>query len=706
MVLNTQPELDWLGIEAMRMPLTLMMAIGKAAVNLAGAGHISDALEIAKAVWDLWEGSPQERIDELEAVVQAHDDEVKLAIEQVVSELAGGEPAPVRMKLATFLTHVPARIRQSQRRPADPSGRTIRRGLVLSRPEDLVPFIPDQLPRFQPGDRPLGGVDWVLVELLGIGGFGEVWKAKHAHFDAFHPVALKFCTDLQARERLLKHEAKVCARVMRQGPHPGIVSLKATYLSADPPCLEYEYVEGGDLGGLILDWHRQAEKPSPQQVAGAMLQIAETVAFAHRLDPPIVHRDLKPANILVQRSRGGEIEFRVTDFGIGGIAVARAIQANRLPTSPSQFLTEAMRGSGTTLYASPEQLRPDHDPDPRDDVHALGVIWYQMLTGDLTRGRPGGTAWRRRFLGQGMSAAMLDLLESCFEDEADRPADAAFLAKELRTLLKPAPRPDPIVVPPPQKHVVPPPQKDVVNSIGMKLKLIPAGEFRMGSTEYDSEKPIHLVTISRPFYLGVCPVTQGEYMQLIKKNPSHFSGNDRLPVENVSWFEAVAFCNELSRKEGLKPFYTINGESVEAADWNGPGYRLPTEAEWEYACRAGKPTRFSFGDDEKLLGEHAWYNENSGNQTHPVGAKKPNPFGLYDVHGNVGEWCWDWFDASYYNNESSHIDPKGPKTGKLRVLRGGSWYYLAFNLHSAYRYGLAPAERDQFYGFRLARTYY
>ena len=193
------------------------------------------------------------------------------------------------------------------------------------------------------------------------------------------------------------------------------------------------------------------------------------------------------------------------------------------------------------------------------------------------------------------------------------------------------------------------------------------------------------MTISRPFYLGVYPVTQHEYMQMIKKNPSHFSGNDRLPVESVSWFDAVAFCNELSRKEGLKPFFTINGQSVEVPDWNGPGYRLPTEAEWEYACRAGTTTRFSFGDDEELLGEHAWYDQNSGDQTHPVGEKKPNPFGLFDMHGNVWEWCWDWFDASDYNNELVHIDPRGPKTGKARVLRGGSWNNGAFYLRSARR---------------------
>jgi formylglycine-generating enzyme required for sulfatase activity len=245
----------------------------------------------------------------------------------------------------------------------------------------------------------------------------------------------------------------------------------------------------------------------------------------------------------------------------------------------------------------------------------------------------------------------------------------------------------------------------VTNSIGMKLKLIPAGEFQMGSTEHDDEMPIHLVTISRPLYLGVYPVTQREYMQLIKKNPSHCSGNERLPVERVSWFDAVGFCNGLSRKEGLKPFFTIKGQSVQVPDWNGPGYRLPTEAEWEYACRAGTSTRFSFGDDEKVSGVHAWYNQNSGSRTHPVGEKKPNPFGLFDMYGNAWEWCWDCFDASY-NKYTTHVDPIGPKTGKARVLRGGSCFSNAFNLRSAYRGWNAPAECNDLYGFRLARTYH
>ena len=264
----------------------------------------------------------------------------------------------------------------------------------------------------------------------------------------------------------------------------------------------------------------------------------------------------------------------------------------------------------------------------------------------------------------------------------------------------------------------------ITNSIGMKLKLIPAGRFKMGSPEDDKsasnhldEKPLHEVTLTRPFYLGVYEVTQGEFNQITGRGYSYFSAvgagksqveglaTDRLPVDTVSWLETIQFCNKLSVKEGLKPFYDIDGNRARVSDWGGEGYRLPTEAEWEYACRAGTTTRFCFGDDEKLIGEQAWHAQNSSGRTHPVGEKKPNPFGLFDMHGNNWEWCWDWYDAKYYNSESASVDPKGPEAGDSHVHRGGSWMNRVLDLRSAMRRAGAPAERYGFYGFRVARNH-
>jgi formylglycine-generating enzyme required for sulfatase activity len=179
----------------------------------------------------------------------------------------------------------------------------------------------------------------------------------------------------------------------------------------------------------------------------------------------------------------------------------------------------------------------------------------------------------------------------------------------------------------------------ITNPLGMKLNLIPPGEFAMGSPKSEpgrwDDETQHLVKITKPFYLSAHEVTQAQYEQVMGKNPSYFSvsGNGKgrvsgdtsqLPVERVSWNDAVEFCRKLSDEEGVE-------------------YRLPTEAEWEYACRAGTTTAYSFGNDVAQLGEYAWYADNSENTSHAVGEKKPNAWGLYDMHGNVWEWCQDWF---------------------------------------------------------------
>ncbi|MBE3098690.1 MAG: formylglycine-generating enzyme family protein [Planctomycetes bacterium] len=208
----------------------------------------------------------------------------------------------------------------------------------------------------------------------------------------------------------------------------------------------------------------------------------------------------------------------------------------------------------------------------------------------------------------------------------------------------------------------------------MKLVLIPAGKFMMGEG-----KDQHEVTISKPFYMGVTEVTQAQYEAVMGTNPSHFKGATN-PVETVSWNDATEFCKKLSEK---------TRQTV----------RLPTEAEWEYACRAGTATAFSFGDSDSALGDYAWYTSNSGNTTHPVDQKKPNAWGLFDMHGNVWEWCADWWRRDYPNGAVT--DPQGPASGPYRVLRGGSWSSSPDYCRSAGRISTPPGDRDCFCTFRV-----
>jgi formylglycine-generating enzyme required for sulfatase activity len=239
------------------------------------------------------------------------------------------------------------------------------------------------------------------------------------------------------------------------------------------------------------------------------------------------------------------------------------------------------------------------------------------------------------------------------------------------------------------------PPKEITNSIGMKLVLIPKGTFMMGSPESEEgrqkDETQHEVTISKDYYLGVYEVTQSEYQQVMNKNPSNFQGekikgdSSPHPVDQVSWNDAVEFCKRLS---GLP-------EEKKA----GRVYRLPTEAEWEYACRAGSTTAYSFGESSQSLGDYAWFSNNSDDRTHPVGQKKPNAWGLYDMHGNVWEWCSDWY-GQYPKGAVS--DPAGPKEGSSRVYRGGCWDYEAAICRSAYRYWYTPVVRNSHFGFRLA----
>jgi formylglycine-generating enzyme required for sulfatase activity len=271
-----------------------------------------------------------------------------------------------------------------------------------------------------------------------------------------------------------------------------------------------------------------------------------------------------------------------------------------------------------------------------------------------------------------------------------------------------------------------------------ELVYLPGGSFLMGDEQgLDREKPVHAVRLDA-FAIGRTPVTWGEYRRFCEATDTHSpawlergsqyhleTGSSDyyrrrgvvadvldLPVVGITWDDAVAYCAWLSEQTGER-------------------YALPTEAQWEYACRAGTTTRWSCGDDERALAEHAWYSANADGKLHPVAQKRPNPWGLYDMHGNVWEWCTDWFSEDYYqqlaasperareaarkrssvreqrSSEATRTaieNPAGPESGSLRVFRGGSWYHDAVYCRSAFRLGSVPSYRRHVLGFRLSRT--
>ena len=247
---------------------------------------------------------------------------------------------------------------------------------------------------------------------------------------------------------------------------------------------------------------------------------------------------------------------------------------------------------------------------------------------------------------------------------------------------------------------------------------IPAGSFLMGSPSDESgrlsdEGPQRTVNISALF-MSETEVTERQWEDVMGWSSSCNKRGDNYPTEGVTWLDCVSFCNKLSVADGYTKCYTIvnigySGNHITSADvscdFEANGYRLPTEAEWEYACRAGTTTRFHTGDSEFELGRAGWYDDNSGSQKREVAQKEVNEFGLYDTHGNVCEWCWDWHDLDYYETRPDpDSDPTGPETGALRILRGGGWWSIGDHCRSAFRDMHYPHFRDNSNGFRLCRS--
>lgn len=247
------------------------------------------------------------------------------------------------------------------------------------------------------------------------------------------------------------------------------------------------------------------------------------------------------------------------------------------------------------------------------------------------------------------------------------------------------------------------------DNILLEQVLIPGGKFKMGADDETAgySSPKHTVIITKPFYISKYEISQDVWDKVSTTSHNCYNKGPQNPVERVSWLNCCKFCNELSIREGFKPVYTISGEEV-TANWEANGYRLPTEAEWELAARAGSEWRYGKGRDGSngVVSNMAWHNENAGNKTHEIGQKEPNAFGVHDMLGNVKEWCWDWFDADYYKDSKDSLDPKGSNIqdgGK--VLRGGAYTEDKLKTTCSYRWGEQHTMESEYYiGFRVVRN--
>ncbi len=831
----------------------LIKQVAKAVLNTSTFGLASFAVDaivdggesVAKDLWEHWgsKTSEEDRKAAVEEIAKATADELRDAIDVAVLEVAADRPEQ-QMALKNLLPQLQPNIRRTLRRPNDPLGLTTAKWQKFDSPQTLQPLIPTKPSRFATGQQPLAGSDLKLIELLGIGGFGEVWKASNPFQPRRPPVALKFCLDATAANSL-RNEADLLDRIVHEGKHPGIVELLDTHLSAVTPALQYEYVAGGDLADLIKHWSARPVPPSTEDIRESLIDLVETMAFAHHAG--IVHRDLKPANILIPATENFEQEaarwravagsssvqhgyslskrFKIADFGIGGIQAEIDHRTRRAHTIGQRSLASFL-GSHTPLYASSEQANGEK-AHTADDIYALGVIWYQMLTGNMNLGAPTGTKWQVRMTERGLQDCEIELLVWCIESRDDRPQNAVILLEELKRLgakadpapplepskREPEPRkfPKPIISPSPHPLISAPldsfaeemenatvfaaaqnnkgqrlfdrfqyaeaakeleeiPVKlrnqhlyqnavtrrdrlveleeqirglvkdheypKLINPVQEALRLFPGrpdflkfqklcpdvalrpgtkagdrtviqlsgleipfrwcpvGTFTMGSPNSEPKRSADenqvSVRLSSGFWLGETVVTQELYKAVTGCDPSHFKGPKR-PVESVSWEKATTFCERMSnllREEGI----VSANERV----------ALPTEAQWEYACRAGTRTVYWFGDDAAQLRQFAWFIGNSGSETHPVATHAPNPWGFYDMHGNVWEWCSDW----YVEQRISGTSPNGlsPSDDWSLVIRGGSWNSTSVSCRAAVRCKNQRSELNRNLGFRVCLT--
>jgi eukaryotic-like serine/threonine-protein kinase len=575
-----------------------------------------------------------------------------------------------------------------------------------------------------------------IVRLLGRGGMGEVYEVEHELTGKRHALKLLIAEVMEvpgALERF-RREAKVMARL----EHPGVVRVDFAGEDEGRHWLRMELMPGRQVEGkrvITLEEYVEAKggRLPESEVKKLTEEIIEALVHAH--GQGLVHRDLKPANVLLDGER-----LKIADFGLVNAAGAdwmdTQIRSTVINQDEEDTLIDDGSGTGsrsraimgTYSFMSPEQKK-GQPADARSDLYAVGLMVFRMLTGLESPGmkRPSELGLS---LDTGWDAWLIKTLD-------EKPADRFPTAEEMITALsfKEAPvassptakpklhpflesdeLPDsvpfakadvPAGSPPsslPQKTSEPfPPKVDrpafvfseeddervsfSVPSLGLQMISVQAGNFMMGSSGEvgrRSEESLHQVILSQSFYLGKYEVTQGQWERVMGNNPSYFKGSDR-PVEQVSWNDAVAFCKKLTETEKRAGMLTA-----------GMAYQLPTEAQWEYACRAGTTTAYSFG--ENLTSRQANIDE-VVDETTPVGKYPANAWGFHDMHGNVWEWCEDCYGT--YPTGSVR-DPLGQRNPSFRVRRGGSWGNSEEDARCASRIKSGPVINFYALGFRLS----
>ncbi|MBD2624348.1 SUMF1/EgtB/PvdO family nonheme iron enzyme [Microcystis flos-aquae FACHB-1344] len=503
-----------------------------------------------------------------------------------------------------------------------------------------------------------------LNKFLGAGGFGGVFHASEmVRNTSVKEVAIKVIPE-SSDDKLIELTNS------RKLEHPNLIKSYAvgefTFLNTEMLYLVMELAQGS------LENHIAKASLSADEITNITAQVAQGLNYLHRQNK--VHRDLKPGNILKVNQ-----QYKLADFGL-------------IRTLNNKSHTQTVHNTGTIIYMPPEAFRGDISS--AWDLWSLGIMLIQMTTNQFPyKFNNDNNQLMVKVINCELQIPSLPkefkpIIEGCLQKDRKQRWTAQQVLNALQAVKKPV-SPIPLIVSPT------PFTENLPNRVTLEMVSLPAGEFLMGSPDSDPdardwEKPPHQVKVNS-FAIGKYLVTQAQYEAVMGTNPSYFSNNSwfknnlQNPVEKVSWDDAQAFCQKLSQ---------ITGKT----------YRLPTEAEWEYACRAGTTTRYYFGDDANQLGDYAWYDGNSQKTTHPVGQKRPNAWGLYDMSGNVFEWCEDDWHDNYIGapKDGSAWTINNDNRSHPKCLRGGSWVISPNICRSANRVRDDPGYDYGIDGFRVA----